>query len=110
MIHTRSIRFVLATVVLAFGLGATHSTLHDFVPPDSGPAVHGVACDETHGEPRCPVCLGHAPSRKGLRSPTSSEPDTTRAALRRHHTPGSDPVFASRIARPEAARAPPRPS
>ena len=110
MIRTRPIRFVLAAVVLAFGLGATHSALHDFEPPGSGPSVHGVACDETHSEPRCPVCLGHAPSRKGLRSLTSSEPDPTRPALRAHHTPGSDPVFASRIARPEAARAPPRPS
>ncbi|MDH3687631.1 MAG: hypothetical protein OEP95_15470 [Myxococcales bacterium] len=110
MIRTRSIRLVLATVALAFGLGTAHSGLHDFEPAGSGPSVHGVACDEAHGEPGCPVCLGHAPHRKGLRSPNSGGPYTTHPALRALHTPGSDPVVAIRIARPEAARAPPRPS
>jgi hypothetical protein len=104
---SRIVAFAAATVVLAFGLAATHAVLHEFEPPGSGSALHGLACDDAHASPSCAVCFGKAPSRSAHRGPAPGGPEPTCPTLRHLHTPGTDPAYASRPARPESARAPP---
>lgn len=107
MTPTSSIRLAIAAALVAFGLSAAHAELHEFETPGAGLSLHGVACDDAHAEPRCPVCLGNPPSRSVHRSPISSGRETARPGFRALQASGVDPLFTNRFARPEAARAPP---
>ena len=108
MTPTSSVRLAIAAALVAFGLSAAHAELHEFETPGTGPSLHAVTCDDAHAEPRCPVCLGNPPSRSVHRSPISSGREATQPSLRALQATGVDPLFTSRFARPEAARAPPR--
>lgn len=107
-IRSSTVRLAVSALLLAFGLGASHAVLHVLEPPGSGQALHGIACDEAHTEASCPICFGKSQSRKTHRVSAATSHLPTNPGLGHLHVPEAGSRLTSRIARPEAARAPPR--